>query len=237
MPLERMRLFAFEHLDTPSLMGPDRTMKFRYYQQSTAILINNPQHEFSSLTPLVTLPKFNCLFKSCHDMPADVIANYFGHQFVKPTANIQRRKGQVPPLGVNPVQQNLQANEGYSRGMFWAAIEVPVVYDDEDERSVDLQPQSQLLRDPIDVAEILSKQNTQQEALTRHPDRKVLIEGNSLVFPCEQDAQSAWLHLIIEKSSEERACKRQHGRAVQMSQSYQLAIHFASCQFAYWFDN
>lgn len=92
--------------------------------------LTQPQHEFSSLTPLVTLPKFNCLFKSCHDMPADVIANYFGHQFVKPTANIQRRKGQVPPLGVNPVQQNLQANEGYSRGMFWAAIEVPVVYDD-----------------------------------------------------------------------------------------------------------
>jgi hypothetical protein len=82
-----------------------------------------------------------------------------------------------------------------------------------------------------------TQQNTQQEALTRHPDRKVLVEGNSLVFPCEQDAQSAWLHLIIEKSSEERACKRQHGRAVQMSQSYQLAIHFASCQFAYWFDN
>ncbi|KAJ8055666.1 hypothetical protein LXG23DRAFT_35309 [Yarrowia lipolytica] len=207
-------------------------------------------------------------------MPADVIANYFGHQFVKPTANIQRRKGQVPPLGVNPVQQNLQANEGYSRGMFWAAIEVPVVYDDgeplrygrrytvRNQRhratltsrcralvgdtnvpDLPMSSESQTTSDvdvsvaPLEEKTVIptvyflslpgrryglkhTQQNTQQEALTRHPDRKVLIEGNSLVFPCEQDAQSAWLHLIIEKSSEERA-----------------SIHFASCQFAYWFDN
>lgn len=48
MPLERMRLFAFEHLDTPSLMGPDRTMKFRYYQQSSDWMdLAPPQWGFS----------------------------------------------------------------------------------------------------------------------------------------------------------------------------------------------